>query len=269
MPKLPAGFKKLKYSFVLKTLLSWFLTLHYTSHFSGYSYSATLAGWLFSLYLNLKIEVPQHLNLSFFSSFSSLFHPFLWLQLPSTDKWFPKSTYQVYISPLSSRLMCKTFIFDISAWMSHKYIHINIPNIIHNFHFQACDTSKIPILSKQPFHQPRNLGTVYLLSPFPFSKLPDSVDSNFVPFPTFEPLSHGYPCIHSCHIPQRLVIQNAGMMKWFFNANVMTVRHSLITSVIPSIISQRPIKDILCSLQPLCLFKCWVLWINTKCYGNM
>ena len=80
-------------------------------------------------------------------------------------------------------------LIDISTWMSQRYIHTNISNIIHNFHFQADNISMIPILSKKTFHQPRNLGTMSLLSHFPLSNPPDSVDSNFGPFSMFERLA--------------------------------------------------------------------------------
>lgn len=59
---------------------------------------------------------------------------------------------------------------------------------------------------------------------------------HFVPLPRFEPLSCGYPCVCSCHIPQRLFIQSTGMMKWVFNADVVIARHSLPTSLILSIV---------------------------------
>lgn len=62
------------------------------------------------------------------------------------------------------------FLTDISTWMSQRYIHTNIPNIIHNFHFQADNISMIPILSKKPFHQPKQetqeLCLFFLISHF-------------------------------------------------------------------------------------------------------
>lgn len=94
---------------------------------------------------------------------------------------YKKMIPQIYISGpcLSFELQThmSNFLFDISTWMLNRYIQINIPNLIHNFLLYSFAISKIPILRKWSLHQLRNFRTMHLLSHFPLSKLPDSVDS--------------------------------------------------------------------------------------------